>query len=670
VRVESVRISNFRSLRDAEVALDDLTVIIGANSSGKTSVLEAIRMFGDKHVRLTKADFFAGSGTMEIEMTIDAGKAHNIPKEYLVGGKIMLQKIAELGEDGGIVELLRIKKMCIADLVGVRSMRLARDRQAAMKKLLDRYPGLPHRGAWPDNLNAYEHGRMDDPACRYESRFIDLDQSEFRSKKLVDIMYVPVAMDMEADASDSRGSLLDDLINMTVRRNGAHDARLKEIADEANKKARRLMRSVNREGSSLAGKVGSRALPYADCLEFRLEFSITDLQNSRPRATLTLVEDGLPIPMDRAGSGAQRVSLMALLETIYSLGGGEAGPGGGGTKARIMVIDGPELYQHPQRQGRILRALGGLAGGSAVQVACSTHSPYFVWLEEIGRVRRLQKLGRETAVCQTAMGRIADSVNRTGIRTEQVGEVRMAALLDMVSSRWIAEGLFARLVVLVEGPGDRSMLLATARAMEISLDELEVAIVPCEGKDNIPHVFHVFRHLGVPVYPVWDVDPHIQGRARAKHNRRLNLGLQALADPGATNGRVPLKPRFGPRYSCLVPSLSEATIKMVEEPGMLLTERMGCHGLDTRSKEKKRARKKAIHNQRIMYEVLKVIRGDKRGFEALPTVKIIRRVVRMCGRLQGQARARRREAYDVAAKPLPRTAAAPRGSQADAQAAV
>lgn len=119
-----------------------------------------------------------------------------------------------------------------------------------------------------------------------------------------------------------------------------------------------------------------------------------------------------------------------------------------------------------------------------------------------------------------------------------------------------------------------------------------------------------------------------------------------------------------------MPSLSEATIKMVEEPGMLLTERMGCHGLDTRSKEKKRARKKAIHNQRIMYEVLKVIRGDKRGFEALPTVKIIRRVVRMCGRLQGQARARRREACDVAAKPLPRTAAAPRGSQADAQAAV
>ena len=35
MRLESVHISNFRSLKDVTVTFDGLTVLIGANSSGK-----------------------------------------------------------------------------------------------------------------------------------------------------------------------------------------------------------------------------------------------------------------------------------------------------------------------------------------------------------------------------------------------------------------------------------------------------------------------------------------------------------------------------------------------------------------------------------------------------------------------------------------------------------
>ncbi|MDD9809445.1 MAG: hypothetical protein OXU37_07495 [Thaumarchaeota archaeon] len=55
----------------------------------------------------------------------------------------------------------------------------------------------------------------------------------------------------------------------------------------------------------------------------------------------------------------------------------------------------------------MLRSPGRLARRSAIQVVCSTHSPYFVWLEEIGRVRRLQKAGWQTGVCKTSIRRIA-----------------------------------------------------------------------------------------------------------------------------------------------------------------------------------------------------------------------------------------------------------------------
>lgn len=42
IRITDVRVSNFRALKNAEVPLGDLTVLIGANNAGKTSFLDAL----------------------------------------------------------------------------------------------------------------------------------------------------------------------------------------------------------------------------------------------------------------------------------------------------------------------------------------------------------------------------------------------------------------------------------------------------------------------------------------------------------------------------------------------------------------------------------------------------------------------------------------------------
>lgn len=43
VKIVSLRISNFRALQNVEMDLGDLTVMVGANNSGKTSILDAIQ---------------------------------------------------------------------------------------------------------------------------------------------------------------------------------------------------------------------------------------------------------------------------------------------------------------------------------------------------------------------------------------------------------------------------------------------------------------------------------------------------------------------------------------------------------------------------------------------------------------------------------------------------
>ena len=67
VRIVCARISNFRSLQNIEVDLDELTVLVGANNSGKTSVLDAIQTaIGATRKLLTKDDIFLDDGETDV----------------------------------------------------------------------------------------------------------------------------------------------------------------------------------------------------------------------------------------------------------------------------------------------------------------------------------------------------------------------------------------------------------------------------------------------------------------------------------------------------------------------------------------------------------------------------------------------------------------------------
>jgi AAA15 family ATPase/GTPase len=52
--IHKVRIQNFKSLRDVNIELERFTVFVGANGSGKTSVLEAIHNAVCLHQSISK----------------------------------------------------------------------------------------------------------------------------------------------------------------------------------------------------------------------------------------------------------------------------------------------------------------------------------------------------------------------------------------------------------------------------------------------------------------------------------------------------------------------------------------------------------------------------------------------------------------------------------------
>ena len=182
----------------------------------------------------------------------------------------------------------------------------------------------------------------------------------------------------------------------------------------------------------------------------------------------------------------------------------------------VLVIEEPELYQHPNSQRHIseicLALSKGDVGGitSKIQIVYSTHSPHFVGLDRINQIRLLKKLShgdarpKITKISSTSITKLAAELSK--YHNKGFTEQNVLPRLHAIRNPWINEGFFSKCVVLVEGDSDRAAMLGTAKASGISLEGSGTSVIPCSGKGNLDYVAIIFQQLEIPTYVVWDND--------------------------------------------------------------------------------------------------------------------------------------------------------------------
>lgn len=69
--IKKIRIKNFRCLQNFNMSFeDDLTLIVGENDAGKTTLVDALKIiFGEKSVEID--DFYCGTNEIEIEVNVN-----------------------------------------------------------------------------------------------------------------------------------------------------------------------------------------------------------------------------------------------------------------------------------------------------------------------------------------------------------------------------------------------------------------------------------------------------------------------------------------------------------------------------------------------------------------------------------------------------------------------
>jgi hypothetical protein len=544
-----VRVQNFRSILDDALYCDKLTVLVGANGAGKSSFLKAIELFYGTAPKVDPNDFYDHDSSKEIVISITFGslseEESRLFSKYVQDGKFTVDRVFKW-EDGKSTAKLYGSTLQNPAFTAFRTMVVEAGAKAARSKYEELRATAPY-GQFPSwtsletAIGTIERWEAENPQQCQRSRdngqFFGFTQvAQGYLGRFTVLRYIQAVRDASSDSTDKGDSIISEIMELVVRSSIASRADIREFREQTNRSYAQLLNPTNiSELRGLSESISQTLRVYVPDSRVEIDWQPqSELEIDLPKAEVKLVEDEYASTVGRTGHGLQRAFIMTLLQVLADAQTKTNTDGASGRLPHLLLmIEEPELYQHPDRQRHLANVLkrlseGDASGGvaAATQVIYSTHSPHFVSVERFDKIRLLRKKANEaghpkiTKVSKADPHVVATRLAELyGTQPTNFGLDAIAWRLQTIMTPWMNEGFFARLVVLVEGEEDRSAILEVARLMGHELESMGVSVIPCFGKANLDRPTVVFQSLGIPVYAIWDND---RGKPlEATVNRRL-----------------------------------------------------------------------------------------------------------------------------------------------------
>lgn len=572
------KICNFRSLRDVTVDFGLHTAFIGGNGAGKSSILKALEKFYGSARTLEPDDFYGRNVGVPVEIELTFGNlTHEEVETFQTRvreGRLTITRVFDNSQSSGRYHGVVPSNPEFAPL---RAMAQAMPRRQAYNALRvdnPKYADLaPAANAEQvsEGMRAWEEAHPDVlELARDDGQFFGFQNAGRGAlQRYTSFVFIPAVREAAADAADGKSSAIGRLLQIVVRSAILQRQDIAEFQQQMNARYRELTSPDNMpELGALAGRLTTdlKGL-YADA-EVGLAWQAgADLQVPIPNADVTLSDDGFGGPVDRQGHGLQRAFIFTLLQNLARATqpqdearealqehAHDAQPRPPAqAPGLILGIEEPEVYQHPTKQRHFATVLRGLSNGTLpgadgrTQVAFASHSPMFVSMAHVDEIRFVRRADCEDGgfkVCELKSLDLEEVAQKLAIASQRAPQDFTAATLAPrlhILGPELSEGFFADGVVLVEGPSDRSALIAAAHSLGLNFESAGIAVLPVVGKNNIDRPLLIFRELGIPTYPIWDCDR--AGDAEA------NLRLLRAADPEADYKTAQLATIVHARYA-------------------------------------------------------------------------------------------------------------------------
>jgi putative ATP-dependent endonuclease of OLD family len=552
MKLESVRIQNFRSFKDETIFFDNYTCLVGPNGGGKSNVLTAMNVFfrntassATDVTMLTKRDFHFERVESPISITLTftnlSEKAKEDFKAYCRHGKLIVSSIAEWNDATQGAEVKQFgERMVMKDFKpyfkleqdGAKVTEL-RAKYAEIRSTFNDVLDVSTKADMTNALRQYEEMHVD--VCtqeRSEDQFYGWSRGVNRLKEHVEWMYVPAVKHASEEQDESKNTVLGQLLQRRIR----SEIDFSESLESLKERAENDYQSLLCERQSALSKI-------RNALEIRLREwshpgSTLDLNwyydpnksvvIQEPYARVLIGEREFLGEIARLGHGMQRSFIIALLQELAVLGA-EGGPG------LLLGIEEPELYQHPPQARHFARLLEDLSEGNAQAVA-TTHSPYFIsgkGFEAVRMVRPRDGTG-DTMVSQLKFDKLAADLEAALDDVPQSPSVVMAAVEQILQPSQ-SELFFATVPILVEGQEDVAVI-ATHFRLTNTWDDFRkygCHFVVCGGKTTMSRPLAIANGLSIRAFTVFDADGAAMDLAVKADNERDNKCILNLCEADA-----------------------------------------------------------------------------------------------------------------------------------------
>lgn len=537
MRIARVRITHFRCLKDLDTSLDDVTVLVGANGTGKSSLLHALRWFFEGG-RLNEEDHAGHQTDYPVTVGVTFGEFDKDDRgalgSYVLGEQATFWRTWS-ASDG---EKLTGKGRAFSPFADVRRHEKATPKRDAYKLLCEQRPEL----ALPKASSA---AAVDAMLTEWEREHPErLEDSQINATHLFgftggarlngrfDFVLIPAVSDPEVETRDSRGTLLRQLLDRALGEQSELRAKLITLGEQLSEDVQAI---VDAEGGQALTELADgvthdlgRLVPGARVL---LEAQPTPMRVPELSVDVRVADGELQTAVSLQGHGFQRALLIAIVQRLAALRPAEPRANGAITPAHstsaeaepyspslptlFLALEEPELYQHPLQARHFAATLAALAEESdgSVQIAYATHSEHFVDPGHYQRLRRFQRrVGRrwpEAEVTEATVGRVAG-------RLADVYDATQAAIrVRLTLRRQVAEAVFAKAVLILEGNSDAGFMHGLADR-DGGFDAIGVAVVAGNGKRQLLIPWAILTELGVPTYVVFDGDAGLAARMAAR----------------------------------------------------------------------------------------------------------------------------------------------------------
>jgi len=518
MKIEKIKVNNWRSIKDQELIAQDLMVIIGQNNHGKSNLLSSILFFFGE-IKQQDLDFHHGSTELFVELQFgDLDDADKITfKKYLTSeGKIVVRKSAYLGgsfEYRGYIENPAEEWLQEANASAYTKRDLASS--------LAFHPFVPSTGRITkqhiiDAQISYIEQNRDKIDFSFEQETTNFLGLKSVAKGIFgEVYFIPAVKEASDDFTSKDSSVFGKMYADVVALMSEHNNDWKDTKDNLGK----LFASLNKNDSdgnanenrpeqliSFENELTSELESWGARID--IEVSPPDIESVFKANTQVWVDDGVRTDIKRKGHGLQRALTVALIQVLakraIATADNEREENEKSRKvsnSRYFIFEEPELYLHPQAQRSLFDSFVALSESGSQVILC-THSSGLI---DVERYKSIYIATKDNGSNETNVKQCVEDLFEGNTKK------------DFNLSYWInpdrGELFFASKVVLLEGATEKTVFPLLAK--ELGVFKYEYTLIDCGSKDNIPLYVRLLNKFSIPYVAVYDQDHQAQKEADA-----------------------------------------------------------------------------------------------------------------------------------------------------------